>query len=70
MSTGRRLHRLRVEVGAAPSTHLLRAAIERRLAGHAFPPGPEAQVADAVAKAVAAQLAPVRLESGGSASWR
>ncbi|MFN2627074.1 MAG: hypothetical protein ABR569_00370 [Gaiellaceae bacterium] len=44
--------RVRVEVRAAPKPGLLRAAIERRLAGTAFPAGPEDVVAQAVARAV------------------
>jgi hypothetical protein len=43
---------LRVEVPAVPKPGLLRAAIERRLAGTAFPAGPEDVVAKAVARAV------------------
>jgi hypothetical protein len=43
---------LRVEVSAAPAPGLLRAAIERRLTGGAFPTGPEDAVAQAVARAV------------------
>jgi hypothetical protein len=42
--------KLRVEVPQAPRPHLLRAAIEARLAGRPWT-GPEARVADAVAKA-------------------
>jgi hypothetical protein len=44
---------VRVEVGEAPEPGLLRAAIEARLSGRAWPRGPEATVADAVARAVA-----------------
>jgi hypothetical protein len=47
--------RVRVEVPAAPAPGLLRAAIERRLAGSAFPAGPEDAVGRAVADAVAAR---------------
>ena len=46
--------RLRVQVAAAPAPGLLRPAIERRLAGGAFPAGPEDAVGKAVADAVAA----------------
>lgn len=46
--------RVRVEVPAAPAPGLLRAAIERRLAGSAFTAGPEDAVGKAVADAVAA----------------
>jgi len=46
--------RLRVVVPAAPAPGLLRAAIERRIAGAAFPSGPEDAVGDAVARAVRA----------------
>jgi hypothetical protein len=46
--------RVRVEVPATPAPGLLRLAIERRLAGSAFPAGPEDTVAKAVADAVAA----------------
>ena len=41
--------KLRVEVPQAPRPHLLRAAIEARLAGRPWT-GPEAKVADEVAK--------------------
>ena len=44
--------RVRVEVQAAPSPGLLRLAIERRLAGAAFPSAPEDAVGRAVAEAV------------------
>ena len=44
--------RLRVEVDAAPSPYLLRAAIARHLAGHPVSAGPERAVAEAVARAV------------------
>ncbi|HEU0195108.1 MAG TPA: hypothetical protein VFQ71_12965 [Gaiellales bacterium] len=43
---------VRVEVPAAPSPGLLRPAIERRVAGGAFPSGPEDAVGRAVARAV------------------
>jgi hypothetical protein len=43
---------VRVEVAADPAPGLLRPAIERRLAGGAFPAGPEDAVAQAVARAV------------------
>jgi hypothetical protein len=42
--------KIRVEVPRAPRPQLLRAAIEARLAGRPWT-GPEAKVADAVAKA-------------------
>ena len=45
---------LTVHVDAAPDPQLLRAVIEARLADRAVRPGPEAQVAEAVARAVAA----------------
>ena len=51
----RRPLRVRVEVPAAPVPGLLRSAIERRLAGSAFPTGPEDAVGKAVADAVAAR---------------
>jgi hypothetical protein len=57
--------RLRVEVDAAPSPHLLRAAIERRLAGARFGAGAEDAVAAAVSAAVRQELA--RRERG---AWR
>ncbi len=44
--------RLDVRVQATPHPGLLRAAIAHRLAGRAFPSGPEDQVARAVARAV------------------
>jgi len=47
--------RVRVEVPAAPVPGLLRPAIERRLAGGAFPGVPEDAVGRAVAEAVAAR---------------
>lgn len=50
---GERL-RVRVKVAAAPAPGLLRPAIERRLAGRAFPAGPEDAIGKAVAEAVAA----------------
>jgi len=53
--TPRRPLDLRVEVSAPPAAGLLRAAIERRLAGAAFPSGPEDVVARAVADAVRKQ---------------
>ena len=43
---------LRVSVGVEPEPGLLRPAIEAALAGRPWPPGPEAQVAAAVAAAV------------------
>jgi len=43
---------VRVDVAAAPAPGLLRAAIERRLAGGSFPTGPEDAVAQAVARVV------------------
>jgi len=46
--------RLRVQVATAPAPGLLRRAIERRLAGSAFPAGPEDAIGKAVAAAVAA----------------
>lgn len=51
---------LRVDVDRVPSAFLLRAAIETVLRGGAWPAGPEADVAAAVAKAVRA----TRAESG------
>ncbi len=51
MTPRRPLH-VRVEVPAVPAPGLLRAAIERRLAGGVFPTGPEDAVARAVARAV------------------
>lgn len=42
--------KVRVDVPQAPRPHLLRAAIEARLAGRPWT-GPEAKVADAVVKA-------------------
>jgi hypothetical protein len=49
--------RLRVEVATAPDAGLVRPAIEARLRGAPWPAGPEAVVAQAVADAVAAQVA-------------
>ncbi|HEY5516163.1 MAG TPA: hypothetical protein VIK12_08145 [Pengzhenrongella sp.] len=43
---------LRVSVDVEPEPGLLRPAIEAALAGRPWPPGPEAQVAAAVAAAV------------------
>jgi len=57
--------RLRVEVGAAPSPHLLRAAIERRLGGGPAGAGPEDVIAETVARAVRA-----RLEKPEGRPWR
>ena len=56
MTSGKSLA-LRVEVPTPPAAGLLRAAIERRLAGAAFPSGPEDAVARAVADAVREQSA-------------
>jgi hypothetical protein len=50
--TPQRPRTVRVEVPAAPTPGLLRAAIERRVAGGAFPSGPEDAVGQAVARAV------------------
>jgi len=55
--------RLRVEVDAAPSPYLLRAAIARHLAGHPVAAGPERSVAEAVARAVDAR-------AGKDRPWR
>ena len=49
---------LSVTVDAAPSAGLLRPAIEAALAGRPWPAGPEADVAKAVAEAVAAEHRP------------
>jgi hypothetical protein len=46
---------LAVTVDSAPSAGLLRPAIEAALVGRAWPDGPEAAIARAVAGAVAAQ---------------
>ena len=70
MSERRRLPRLRFAVGAVPSPHLLRAAIESRLAGRTFPLGPEDAVGAAVAKAVATQPAQPPPEAGEGPPWR
>ena len=56
--TSRKPLSLRVEVPATPAAGLLRAAIARRLAGGAFPSGPEDAVAQAVAKAVREHSSP------------
>jgi hypothetical protein len=45
---------LSVHVDAVPNAGLLRPAIEAALAGRAWPPGPEAAIANAGADAVAA----------------
>ncbi|HEY8843209.1 MAG TPA: hypothetical protein VIM23_04830 [Gaiellaceae bacterium] len=50
--TPRTPRHVRVDVAAAPAPGLLRAAIERRLAGGSFPTGPEDAVAQAVARVV------------------
>jgi hypothetical protein len=55
--------RLRVEVASPPAPGLLRAAIERRVAGGAFPSGPEDAVGQAVARAV-------RESQGKEQRWR
>ncbi len=57
--------RLRVDVAAAPSPHLLRAAIERRLAGGPTGAGPEDAIAETVARAVRS-----RLEGREERPWR
>jgi hypothetical protein len=51
--------KIRVEVPQAPRPHLLRAAIEARLAGRPWT-GPEAKVADAVARATEKEPRPWR----------
>lgn len=70
MSARHVLPRLRVEVRAAPNPHLLRAAIESRLAGRTFSPGPEDAVGAAVAKAVATQPAQPPPEAEEAPPWR
>ncbi|HXV34579.1 MAG TPA: hypothetical protein VD769_11265 [Gaiellaceae bacterium] len=55
--------RLEVRVDARPEPGLLRAAIERRLAGRAFVAGPEGEVAAAVARAL-------ERDRAGGRSWR
>lgn len=50
--TGRHAPDLRVEVASPPEPGLLRPAIEAALAGRGFAPGPESDVARAVADAV------------------
>jgi hypothetical protein len=55
---------LEVRVPAAPDPALLRAAITAKLSGRPWPPGPEAAVADAVARAAAA------VGSGEVPPWR
>jgi hypothetical protein len=49
--------RLRVDVAEAPEPGLVRPAIEARLRGAAWPTGPEAVIAEAVAEAAAAATA-------------
>jgi hypothetical protein len=51
--------KLRVEVPQPPRPHLLRAAIEARLAGRPWT-GPEAKVAEAVAQATKKEPRPWR----------
>ena len=53
---------VRVEVPAAPAPGLLRAAIERRVAGGAFPSAAEDAVGQAVARALR--------EARGERPWR
>lgn len=64
---------LRVDVGAAPEPGLLRPAIEAALAGRAWPSGPEAAVARAVADAVAQREAGTEQVTGtqrtGAGPW-
>lgn len=54
-SAGGRVLRLRMR-SAAPDPLLLPAAIAARVAGRSFPPGPEEEVASAVARAVRAHV--------------
>lgn len=51
--------KIRVQVPQAPRPHLLRAAIEARLAGRPWT-GPEAKVAEAVAQATKTEPRPWR----------
>ena len=62
--------RLRVDVDARPSPHLLRVAIEARLAGRAFGAGPEDAVAAAVAAAVRPRLHSDERQRGDETRWR
>lgn len=58
---------IRVRARTAPDPAQLRPAITARLAGRPWPPGAEAEVAGAVAEAVAAALArPDRSPAGSS----
>ncbi|SEQ80147.1 hypothetical protein [Arthrobacter sp. OV608] len=54
---------LRVEVGVVPEPGLLRPAIEAALMGRAWPAGPEAAVAEAVAARVA------DAQQSGAGAW-
>lgn len=64
---------LRVEVDAVPEPGLLRPAVEAALAGRAWPAGPEAAVAQAVADAVAHRAAGTERVAGtqrtGAGPW-
>jgi len=59
---------LRVNVGVEPEPGLLRPAIEAALAGRPWPPGPEAQVAAAVAAVVRGSYAGRPGVVGGAAT--
>ena len=59
---------LHVNVGVEPEPGLLRPAIEAALAGRPWPPGPEAQVAAAVAAAVRGSSAGGSRAVGGGSS--
>jgi hypothetical protein len=64
----RKALRLHVEVAASPTVGLLRPAIAARLSGRPFVPGPEDEIARAVAAAVAAERAQRSQVREGS--WR
>lgn len=57
MNTAAEPLRLTVRVDRPPHPLRLRAALDRRLRGEPQPPGPEAQIAEAVAAAISARKA-------------
>jgi hypothetical protein len=73
MNDRRPVDRLRVAVDGEVDPHLLAAAIRRRVAGDAWPAGPERVVADAVLDAVTGSASRVggsgRID-GRAARWR
>ncbi len=70
MTAGQRLSSIRVVVDRPPDPFLLGPAIEARIAGRPWPVGPEAEVADAVARAIDAEGDGDLLDSTEHSTWR